>query len=109
MGFPCIAPEKLPPSSPFRNGGGLKTNMKKIIPVSAIGCGCFLQSFYLRACQLVSEAAKELRYICPGKKPQALLSAAMKKMETGVWSVNGTVTLEKTIKLHGLLSGEDTT
>jgi len=28
-------------------------------------------------------------------------------MTTGVWSVNGTVSLEKTIKLHGLLSGED--
>ena len=41
------------------------------------------------------------------EKPDALLSAAMKKMETGVWSVNGTVTSKKTIKLHGLLSGED--
>jgi tetratricopeptide (TPR) repeat protein len=40
-------------------------------------------------------------------KPQALLSAAMKKMETGVWSVNGTATVKKTIRLHGLLSGED--
>src|SRR6266513_2041731 len=39
--------------------------------------------------------------------PSALLLAAMKNMSTGVWSVNGTVTLEKTIKLHGLLSGED--
>jgi tetratricopeptide (TPR) repeat protein len=41
------------------------------------------------------------------EKPDALLAAAMEKMSTGVWSVNGTVTLEKTIKLHGLLSGED--
>src|SRR6266513_5273588 len=39
--------------------------------------------------------------------PSALLLAAMKNMSTGVWSVNGTVTLEKTIKLHGLLSGKD--
>jgi hypothetical protein len=39
--------------------------------------------------------------------PEALLMAAMKNMSTGVWSVNGTVTLNKTIKLHGLLSGED--
>ena len=31
----------------------------------------------------------------------------MKKMSTDVWSVNGTVTSKKTIKLHGLLSGED--
>jgi len=41
------------------------------------------------------------------EKPDALLSAAMKKMGTGVWSVNGTVTVKKPIKLHGLLSGED--
>ena len=41
----------------------------------------------------------------PGE--EALLMAAMKKMSTGVWSVNGTVTFKKTIKLHGLLSGED--
>jgi tetratricopeptide (TPR) repeat protein len=31
----------------------------------------------------------------------------MKSMSTGVWSVNGTVTFKKTIKLHGLLPGED--
>ncbi len=36
-----------------------------------------------------------------------LVNAAMKNMETGVWSVKGTVTAKKTIKLHGLLSGED--
>jgi hypothetical protein len=41
------------------------------------------------------------------EKPDALLAAAMKKMRTDVWSVNGTVTSKKTIKLHGLLSGED--
>jgi hypothetical protein len=41
------------------------------------------------------------------EKPDALLAAAMKNMETGVWSVNGTVTAKKTIKLHGLLAGED--
>jgi hypothetical protein len=36
-----------------------------------------------------------------------LVNAAMKNMETGVWSVNGTVTSKKTIKLRGLLAGED--
>jgi tetratricopeptide (TPR) repeat protein len=41
------------------------------------------------------------------EKPDALIAAAMKKMSTDVWSVNGTVTSKKTIKLHGLLSGED--
>jgi hypothetical protein len=43
----------------------------------------------------------------PPPGPEALLMAAMKKMTTGVWSVNGTVTFKKTIKLRGLLSGED--
>ena len=41
------------------------------------------------------------------ENPDALVNAAMKNMETGVWSVNGTVSVKKTIKLHGLLSGED--
>ena len=31
----------------------------------------------------------------------------MKNMEAGAWSVNGTVTAKKPIKLQGLLSGED--
>src|SRR5207249_4203562 len=34
-------------------------------------------------------------------------NAAMRNMETGVWSVNGSVTFKEIIKLHGLLSGED--
>ena len=41
------------------------------------------------------------------ENPDPLVNAAMKNMETGVWSVNGTVMAKKTIKLHGLLSGED--
>ena len=40
-------------------------------------------------------------------KPDVLLTAAMKNMSSGVWSVNGTVTFKKVINLHGLLSGED--
>jgi hypothetical protein len=40
-------------------------------------------------------------------KPDTLLGAAMNNMNTGVWSVNGTVTFKKTIKLRGLLSGTD--
>jgi len=39
--------------------------------------------------------------------PESLLMAAMKKMSTGVWSVNGTVSSQKTIKVRGLLSGDD--
>ena len=41
------------------------------------------------------------------ENPDALLSSAMNNMNTGVWSVNGTVTVTKVIKLHGLLAGED--
>jgi hypothetical protein len=36
-----------------------------------------------------------------------LVKAAMKNMETGVWSVNGTVQTKRTIKLQGLLAAED--
>ena len=51
----------------------------------------------------------------PQKKPTGsgqqnvdpLVNAAMKNMETGVWSVDGTVSVKKIIKLHGLLSSED--
>jgi tetratricopeptide (TPR) repeat protein len=39
--------------------------------------------------------------------PEALLMDAMKKMSTGVWSVNGTVIVKKPIRLQGLLSGKD--
>ena len=39
--------------------------------------------------------------------PEALLMAAMKKMSAGTWSVKGTATYKKTIKIHGLLAGED--
>ena len=39
--------------------------------------------------------------------PESLLMAAMKKMDAGVWEVKGTATFSKSIKLHGLLSGED--
>jgi hypothetical protein len=39
--------------------------------------------------------------------PKILLIAAMKKMREGVWGVNGTAAREKTIRIHGLVSGED--
>jgi tetratricopeptide (TPR) repeat protein len=38
---------------------------------------------------------------------EPLVSAAMKNMESGVWSVKGTVQAGKTIKVQGLLDGED--
>ena len=41
------------------------------------------------------------------RAPEVLLMAAMKKMSTGTWEVKGTATFKKTIKLHGLLAGDD--
>ena len=40
-------------------------------------------------------------------KPEAFLTTAMKKMSAGTWSVKGTATYKKTIKIEGLLAGED--
>jgi hypothetical protein len=39
--------------------------------------------------------------------PKILLIAAMKKMKEGIWEVNGTAAREKTIRIHGLVSGEN--
>ena len=43
----------------------------------------------------------------PAGNENELLASAMQNMSNGVWSVNGTVTFKKTIKLRGLLSGAD--
>ena len=45
--------------------------------------------------------------VAPDPETQAQLAAAMRNMASGVWSVNGTVTGQKAIKVHGLLSGDD--
>jgi len=67
-----------------------------------------LPVFFLLASASVGLAKTQKKSTASNQEtPSALLVAAMKNMETGVWSVNGTVSLEKTIKLHGLLSGED--
>ena len=79
--------------------------MKKIIPASTISVVAALLVF----------ANAPSAFAKPQKKPagsgqenpDALVNAAMKNMEIGVWSVNGTVTVKKAIKLHGFLSGED--
>lgn len=79
--------------------------MEKIIPVRTISV--IAASFFL--VNAPSGFAK------PQKKPagssrenvEPLVSAAMKNMESGVWSVKGTVQAGKTIKIQGLLDGED--
>jgi hypothetical protein len=79
--------------------------MKKIIPAGTISV-IVASLFFANAPSAFGK---------PQKKPAGssqenvgpLVNAAMKNMETGVWSVNGTVTAKKPIKLHGLLFGED--
>jgi tetratricopeptide (TPR) repeat protein len=74
-------------------------NSSCVAPVAALALLASASAVFAKAPKKSSTATEG--------KPDALLSAAMKNMETGVWSVNGTVTAKKTIKLHGLLSGED--
>ena len=79
--------------------------VKRIIPAGTISV--IAASFFL--------ANAPLALAKPQKKPggpsqenaDPLVNAAMKNMETGVWSVNGTVQAKKTIKLQGLLAGKD--
>jgi tetratricopeptide (TPR) repeat protein len=79
--------------------------VKRIIPAGRISV--IAASFFL--------ANAPFALAKPQKKPAGpsqenadpLVNAAMKNMETGVWSVNGTVQAKKTIKLQGLLAGRD--
>jgi hypothetical protein len=79
--------------------------VKKIILAGTISV--IVASFFL--------ANEPSTFARPQKKPagssqenvDSLVNAAMKNMESGVWSVNGTVQAKKTIKLQGLLDGED--
>jgi tetratricopeptide (TPR) repeat protein len=79
--------------------------VKKIIPARTISV--IAASFFL--------ANAPFGFAKPQKKPagsshenvEPLVSAAMKNMESGVWSVKGTVQAGKRIKIQGLLDGED--
>ena len=56
----------------------------------------------------VTEVTKEeMKSVPADPQTQEALAAAMDNMSTGVWTVNGTVKGQKTIKLHGLLAGSD--
>ena len=81
--------------------------MKASAPVSATWICLVLMFFLLGSASIGFGKPQKNSTTSTQEKPDALLSAAMKKMSTDVWSVNGTVTSKKTIKLHGLLSGED--
>ena len=79
--------------------------MKTIIPPSTISGIAALLVFANAPCAFAKPQKK------PGGSSQEnaapLVKAAMKNMETGVWSVKGSVQIKRTIKLQGLLSGED--
>ncbi|HSS18316.1 MAG TPA: hypothetical protein VLQ29_15295, partial [Candidatus Dormibacteraeota bacterium] len=81
--------------------------MRKMVPANAI-CIWAVSVLFLLASASIGFAKAQKESATSGEEsPEALLVTAMKNMRTGVWSVNGTVTSKKTIKLHGLLSGED--
>ncbi|HEV8419703.1 MAG TPA: hypothetical protein VGQ43_13280, partial [Candidatus Udaeobacter sp.] len=79
--------------------------MKRIIASSTI----FVIAAFLLLANAPSAFAKPQKKTVESSQENLdpLVNAAMKNMETGVWSVNGTVTARKPIKLQGLLSGED--
>ena len=81
--------------------------MKKIIPASATWIWAITAFFvFSNAPHGFAKPQKKSAGSAP-ENADPLVNAAMKNMETGVWSVNGTVTAKKPIKLQGLLSGED--
>ena len=79
--------------------------MKKIIPASAIVV--IAASFFLANAPSAFAKPQKKPAASGQENPDPLVNAAMKNMESGVWSVNGTVTAKKAIKLKGLLAGED--
>ena len=81
--------------------------MKKTISVSATWIWAIVAFFVFSNAPHVFAKPPKKSAESGQENPDPLVNAAMKNMETGVWSVNGTVMLKKTIKLQGLLSGED--
>ena len=79
--------------------------MKKIIPATTISV--IATSFFLANAFSLFGKPQKKEAGSGQETADPLVNAAMKNMESGVWSVNGTVTAKKTIKLQGLLAGED--
>jgi tetratricopeptide (TPR) repeat protein len=79
--------------------------MKKIIPPGRV----LLAAALLVICNVRGASVKPQKKSGESSQENAvpLVKAAMKNMETGVWSVKGTVETKRTIKLQGLLSGDD--
>ena len=79
--------------------------MKKIIPAGTISV--IAASFFLANAPLGFAKPQKQSAVSSHENVEPLVSAAMKNMESGVWSVKGTVQTGKTIKIQGLLDGED--
>jgi tetratricopeptide (TPR) repeat protein len=79
--------------------------VKKIIPAGTISVIAAL--FFLTNALSAFGKPKKKSAESSQENAALLVKAAMKNMESGVWSVNGTVQTKKTIKVKGLLSGED--
>jgi tetratricopeptide (TPR) repeat protein len=79
--------------------------VKKIIPASTLSLVAALLVFWNAPFAFAKPQKKPAGSV--QENPDPLVNAAMKNMETGVWSVNGTVQAGKTIKVRGLLDGED--
>src|SRR5215469_12766818 len=79
--------------------------MKRILPPSTV----LLVAALLVICNAPGAFAKPQKKSAESSQENAapFVKAAMKNMETGVWSVKGAVQTKRTIKLQGLLSGED--
>jgi hypothetical protein len=79
--------------------------MKQTIPVSATWI-CAIAAFFVfsNAPHGFAKPQKKATGSAP-ENADPLVNAAMKNMETGVWSVNVTVTAKIPIKLQGLLAG----
>ncbi len=80
--------------------------MKTLVAVGARASAAVALCLFVSAL-IASGGTQKKSTISSREKADALLATAMKNMSAGVWSVSGTVTLKKVIKLHGLLSGED--
>src|SRR5215831_8625960 len=79
--------------------------VKKIIPARTISLIAELLVFASAHSVFAKPQKKSAQSSQENAAP--LVEAAMKHMETGVWSVNGSIQTKRTIKLQGLLAGED--
>jgi tetratricopeptide (TPR) repeat protein len=79
--------------------------VKKIIPAGTISV--IAASFFLANAPSAFAKPQKKSAGSSQESSAPLVIAAMKNMESGVWSVNGTVQAGKTIKVKGLLDGED--